>query len=106
MGTAVPTNSSKRTTWCSNRKPMRLSKGGDLLYGGRNSGNPTKIVGIENLLPIGCSDKFVGTIVPTKIMEIPNGGFLLAAPTKKLFSDSGWRVYGMLMLSKIYWGKF
>ena len=31
---------------------------------------------------IGCSYKFMGTIVPTKIGETPNGGFLLTDPTK------------------------
>ena len=42
---------------------------------------PTRIVGTENWFPIGCSDKFVGTTVPTKIVGTPNGGFLLAVPT-------------------------
>ena len=35
----------------------------------------------ENFFPICCSDKFVGTIVPTKIVGTPNGGFPLAVPT-------------------------
>ena len=38
-------------------------------------------MGTENWFPIGCSDKFVGTTVPTKIVGTPNGGFLLAVPT-------------------------
>ena len=38
-------------------------------------------MGTGNWIPIGCSDKFVGTIVPTKIVGTPNGGFLLAVPT-------------------------
>ena len=38
-------------------------------------------MGTENWFPIGCSDKFVGTTVPTKIVGKPNGGFLLAVPT-------------------------
>ena len=46
-----------------------------------NSTVSTRIVGIGNWIPIGCSDKFVGTIVPTKIVGTPNGGFPLAVPT-------------------------
>ena len=42
---------------------------------------PTRIVGTESWFPIGCSDKFVGTTVPTKIVGTLNGGFLLAVPT-------------------------
>ena len=39
------------------------------------------IVGTENWIPIGCSDKFVGTTIPTKIVGTPNRGFLLVVPT-------------------------
>ena len=38
-------------------------------------------MGTENWFLIGCSDKFVGTTVPTKIVGTPNGGFLLVVPT-------------------------
>ena len=38
-------------------------------------------MGTENWFSIGCSDKFVGTTVPTNIVGTPNGGFLLAVPT-------------------------
>ena len=59
----------------------------------RNSAVPTRNVGTENWFPIGCSDKFVGTTVPTKIVGTtvpikivgtPNGGFLLAVLTNLL----------------------
>ena len=54
----------------------QCDKGGGLLYGGL-----IRIVGTENWLPIGFSDKFVGTTVPTKIVGTPNGSFLLVVPT-------------------------
>ena len=38
-------------------------------------------MGTENWFPIGCSVKFVGTTVPTKIVGTLNGGFLMAVPT-------------------------
>ena len=38
-------------------------------------------MGTENWFAIGFSDKFVGPTVPTKIVGIANGGFLLAVPT-------------------------
>ena len=37
-------------------------------------------MGTENWFPIGCSDKFVGTTVPTKIVGTPDEGFLLVVP--------------------------
>ena len=38
-------------------------------------------MGTENWFPIGFSDKFAGTTVPTKIVGTPYCGILLAAPT-------------------------
>ena len=64
----VPIENQCRTAWCSHK-----------LCG--NSAVLTRIVGTKNWFPIGCSDKFVGTTVPTKIVGTPNGGFLLAVLT-------------------------
>ena len=60
-----------------------------------NSAVPTRIVGKENWFPIGCSDKFVGTTVPTKIVGTANGGFLLAVPTNlseqtTIYNSAAW----------------
>ena len=41
-----------------------------------------------NWFPIGCSDKFVGKVVPTNIVGTPNGDFLLAVPTDFLEQTS------------------
>ena len=61
----------ERTAWCSHNLWL-------------NSAVPTRIVGTENWFLIGCSDKFVGTTFPTKIVRTPNGGFLLVFPTNLL----------------------
>ena len=72
-----------------------------------NSTVPTRIVRTENWIPIGHSDKFVGPTVPTKIVGIANGGFLLDVPTnlseQYTFYNAAWvglkKSYGLLCLS-------